>query len=72
MRPWAVPLLFARDDDRLLLTARPARARCVMSLPVRRLPSVSPAIDGVVVAESTFESSANYRSAVLRGRPQPA
>ena len=26
------------------------------------------AIDGLVVAESTFESSANYRSAVIRGR----
>jgi hypothetical protein len=29
------------------------------------------ALDGIVVAESTFNSSANYRSAVVRGRLTP-
>ena len=29
------------------------------------------ALDGIVVAHSTFQSSANYRSAVLRGRLTP-
>lgn len=66
--PWMVPLLYARDGDHILLHGSTgagalrqvaegaAAAFCVM------------AMDGLVVAESTFESSANYRSAVIRGR----
>ena len=65
--PWAVPLLFARDDDRLLLhgsTGAGALRHVTAGAPIAFCVI---AIDGVVVAESTFESSANYRSAVLRG-----
>ena len=65
--PWAVPLLFARDDDRLLLhgsTGAGALRHVTAGAPIAFCVT---AIDGVVVAESTFESSANYRSAVLRG-----
>lgn len=66
-QPWVVPLLFARDGDRVLLhgsTGAGALRHAASGAPVAF--SVT-AIDGVVVAESTFDSSANYRSAVLRG-----
>lgn len=68
--PHVVPLLFARDGDRILVhgstgagalrlvAAGAPAALCVTSL------------DGLVIAESAFESSANYRSAVVRGRLQ--
>lgn len=65
--PWAVPLLFARDGDRILLhgsTGAGALRQVADGAPVAF--SVT-SIDGLVVAESAFESSANYRSAVLRG-----
>lgn len=70
-RPWVVPMLFARDGDRVVLhgstgagalrhvaEGAPA-AFCVMAL------------DGVVVGPSTFSSSANYRSAVVQGHVTP-
>jgi nitroimidazol reductase NimA-like FMN-containing flavoprotein (pyridoxamine 5'-phosphate oxidase superfamily) len=66
-QPWAVPLLFARDGDRLLLhgsTGAGALRHVVAGASVAF--SVT-AIDAIVVAHSTFDSSANYRSAVLRG-----
>lgn len=66
--PWTVPLLYARDGDRILLhgstgagTLRQVAAGAAAAFCVT-------AMDGLVVAESTFESSANYRSAVIRGR----
>lgn len=69
--PWVVPMLFARDGDRILLhgstgagalrqvAAGAPAALCVMS------------VDGLVVAHSTFDSSANYRSAVVTGALTP-
>lgn len=66
--PWAVPLLFARDGDRLLVhgsTGAGALRQVAAGAPAA---FVVAALDGLVVAESTFHSSANYRSAVLRGR----
>ncbi len=65
--PWVVPVLVARDGDRLLVhgstgagalrhvAAGASAAICVTHL------------DALVVAHTTFESSANYRSAVVRG-----
>jgi nitroimidazol reductase NimA-like FMN-containing flavoprotein (pyridoxamine 5'-phosphate oxidase superfamily) len=66
-RPWVVPLLIARDGDRVLLhgsTGAGALRRAAGGAPV--VVSVF-ALDGIVVAHSTFESSANYRSAVVQG-----
>lgn len=66
--PWVVPMLFGRDGDRLLLHGSTGAGL------LRHVAAGAPAafcvtaVDGLVVAESTFESSANYRSAVLRGR----
>ena len=66
-QPWLVPMLYARDGERLLLhgstgagalrhvAAGAAAAFCVY------------AVDGLVLASSMFDHSANYRSAVIRG-----
>lgn len=67
-QPWSVPLLIARDGDRVLLhgsTGAGALRHVVAGSP---LALTVFALDGLVVAESAFDSSANYRSAVLRGR----
>lgn len=66
-RPWVVPLLFARDTDRVLLhgsTGAGALRAAAAGAPVAFCVF---ALDGIVVAHSTFESSANYRSAVIEG-----
>ncbi len=66
-QPWMVPLLYARDGDRVLIHGSTGAGL------LRHFAEGAPAclgvfaLDGLVVAESTFESSANYRSAVLRG-----
>ena len=65
--PWSVPLLVARDGDQVLLhgsTGAGALRHVLTGAPVT-LTVV--ALDGLVVAETAFDSSANYRSAVLRG-----
>ncbi|MGG5258414.1 DUF1272 domain-containing protein [Phycicoccus avicenniae] len=66
-RPWCVPMLFARDGDRILLhgsTGAGALRQVAAGAPAA-LTVVS--VDGMVVAHTTFESSANYRSAVVHG-----
>ena len=70
-QPWAVPMLFARDGDRVLLhgSTGAGALRHVASGAPAALSAIS--VDGMVVAHSTFDSSANYRSAVVRGRLQP-
>ncbi len=66
-RPWAVPMLFARDGDRILLHGSTGAGA------LRHVAAGAPAaltvvaVDGLVVAHSTFDSSANYRSAVVQG-----
>lgn len=66
-RPWAVPMLFARDGDRILIHGSTGAgalrqvahgSEAVLSVHV---------VDGLVLATSMFEHSANYRSAVVRG-----
>lgn len=66
-RPWAVPMLFARDGNRILIHGSTgagalrqvaAGSEGVLSVHV---------LDGLVLATSMFEHSANYRSAVVRG-----
>ncbi|MFK5688112.1 pyridoxamine 5'-phosphate oxidase family protein [Ornithinimicrobium sp. LYQ92] len=65
--PWSVPLLLARDGDRVLLHGSTGAGA------LRHLADGAPltmtvfALDGLVVAHTAFDSSANYRSAVLRG-----
>ncbi len=66
-QPWVVPMLFARDGDRVILhgSTGAGALRHVASGAAAAL--CVTAVDGIVVAESIFESSMNYRSAVLRG-----
>jgi nitroimidazol reductase NimA-like FMN-containing flavoprotein (pyridoxamine 5'-phosphate oxidase superfamily) len=66
-RPLAVPMLYARDGDRVLLhgstgagALRQVAAGAAAVLTVF-------ALDALVVAPTTFESSVNYRSATIRG-----
>ena len=70
-RPWVVPMLHARDGDRIILhgsTAAGALRQIAGGAPVALCVF---ALDGLVVAHSTFESSANYRSAVVQGVAEP-
>ncbi len=70
-RPWVVPMLFARDGDRILLHGSTGAGA------LRQVAAGAPAVlsvtsvDGLVVAHTTFESSANYRSAVVHGELTP-
>ncbi len=69
-RPWVVPMLFARDGDRILLHGSTGAGA------LRHVAAGTPAalsvvaLDGLVVAHTTFDSSANYRSAVVYGTPR--
>lgn len=70
-QPYAVPVAYARDEDRLLLHGSTA------SRLFRRLVEGAPAcvtvtlLDGLVLARSVFESSMNYRSAMVLGSCTP-
>jgi uncharacterized protein len=66
-RPWVVPMLYGRDGDRILLHGS------VGAGALRQVAAGAPAalcvmhIDGWVYAHTLFNSSANYRSAVVHG-----
>lgn len=65
--PWVVPIFYARDGDRLLFhgsTGAGALRAVAAGAPVAFCVA---AMDALVVGATTFDSSANYRSAVLRG-----
>jgi len=65
--PWIVPMLYARVGDRVLLHGSTGAGA------LRHVAAGSPAalcvnhLDGWVYAHTLFDSSANYRSAVVRG-----
>lgn len=66
-RPVVIPTLYVRDGDRLLVhgsnsmgIARAVRTDSSLCIAVSH-------IDGLVVARSAFNSSANYRSVVIHG-----
>ncbi|MGE2712933.1 pyridoxamine 5'-phosphate oxidase family protein [Mycolicibacterium litorale] len=66
-QPWAVPMLVARDGDRLLLHGSTG-AGALRHLAAGAKVCVSAfVLDGVVIAERQFDHSANYRSAVVHG-----
>lgn len=69
--PWTVPMLFARDGDRVVVhgsTGAGALRHVAAGAPVTLTVH---AVDGIVLAHSAFDSSASYRSAVLRGTLEP-
>ncbi|PTR31871.1 hypothetical protein C8K36_101910 [Rhodococcus sp. OK519] len=66
-QPWAVPMLYARLGDRILLhgsTGAGALRQVAAGAPASLCVTL---LDGIVVADNLFNSSANYRSAVVRG-----
>ena len=68
--PWAVPMLFARDGDRIILhgsTGAGALRHVADGAPVT---FTAFALDAIVVSDALFDHSANYRSAVVRGTLQ--
>jgi len=70
-QPWAVPMLYARVGDRILLhgsTGAGALRHVAAGAPVSLCVTL---LDAIVVADNLFDSSANYRSAVVRGRLEP-
>jgi nitroimidazol reductase NimA-like FMN-containing flavoprotein (pyridoxamine 5'-phosphate oxidase superfamily) len=65
--PLAVPMLYARDGDRVLLHGSTgAGARRAVADGAAAVLTVF-AVDALAVAPTTFESSVNYRSATIRG-----
>jgi uncharacterized protein len=66
-RPWVVPMLYGRAGDRILMHGS------VGAGALRQVAAGAPAalcvvhIDGWVYAHTLFDSSANYRSAVVHG-----
>ncbi|WP_262365836.1 pyridoxamine 5'-phosphate oxidase family protein [Gordonia sp. OPL2] len=66
--PWSVPMLAARDGDRLLVhgsSGAGALRHVAAGAPVTFTAFI---VDGLVVADTLFDHSVNYRSAVVRGR----
>lgn len=69
--PWVVPMLFARQGDRILLHGSTGAGA------LRHVAAGAPAafsvvtVDALIIAHSTFDSSANYRSAVVYGDLTP-
>ncbi|GAA4109448.1 pyridoxamine 5'-phosphate oxidase family protein [Knoellia locipacati] len=69
--PWVVPMLFARQGDRILLHGSTGAGA------LRHVAAGAPAalavvaVDALVVGHTTFDSSANYRSAVVHGSLTP-
>lgn len=69
--PWAVPMLYARDGDRILLHGSTGAGA------LRHVAEGRPAaftvlhMDGLIYAHTMFNQSAMFRSAVIRGRLRP-
>ncbi|WP_430335675.1 pyridoxamine 5'-phosphate oxidase family protein [Rhodococcus sp. ACT016] len=69
--PWAVPMLYARVGDRILLhgsTGAGALRHVAAGAPASLCVTL---LDAIVVADNLYNSSANYRSAVVRGHLEP-
>lgn len=71
-QPYVIPTLHARRGDRVYVHGS-AASRTLRALGGGGLPACLTVtlLDGLVFARSTFESSANYRSAVILGLATP-
>ncbi|WP_193045676.1 pyridoxamine 5'-phosphate oxidase family protein [Mycolicibacterium baixiangningiae] len=65
--PWAVPMLVARDGERLLLHGSTGAGALRHIAGGAKVCVSAFVLDGLVIAERQFDHSANYRSAVVRG-----
>ncbi|HEX6236035.1 MAG TPA: pyridoxamine 5'-phosphate oxidase family protein [Acidimicrobiales bacterium] len=68
--PVVIPMLHARDGDRLLLHGSPA-SRLLRAARTADICATTTLIDGLVLARSAFHHSVNYRSVVVMGRATP-
>lgn len=69
--PWSIPIAYARVDDRIVLhgsTGAGALRHVAAGAPVTLTVTH---VDAVIVADTAFDHSMNYRSAVLRGTLAP-
>lgn len=66
--PAVIPMLYARDGDRLLLHGSPA-SRLLRQASTSEICVTVTLVDGLVLARSAFHHSANYRSVVVFGQP---
>lgn len=67
-RPVVIPMVYARDEDRLLVHGSPAtRLLRTLKRGVDLCVTVT-LLDGLVLARSAFHHSVNYRSVVVFGR----
>ena len=64
----SVPILYGRDGDSIVLHGSTGAGTLRLLAAGRPATLCVSAIDGFVYAESLFDSSANYRSAVVTGR----
>lgn len=69
-RTVVIPLLHARVGDDLLLHGSPATRLFRTLKPAPEICVTVTLLDGLVLARSAFHHSANYRSAVVFGRPE--
>ncbi len=69
--PWSVPILVARDGDRLLLHGSTGAGALRHVAAGAKVAVSAFLLDGLVIAERAFDHSANYRSAVVRGVCHP-
>ena len=65
--PWVVPMLYARVGDRILLHGSTGAGALRYVAAGARVALCVTHVDGWIYAHSLFESSANYRSAVVHG-----
>lgn len=72
IRPLAVPTLYVRHEDRILIHGSTGAGALGVKGAGRQVAFCVTAMDALVVAHSTFDSSVHYRSAVLYGEVQPA
>lgn len=70
-QPWSVPMLVARDGDRLLVHGSTGAGALQQVAAGRPATFTAFLVDGLVVAATLFDHSVNYRSAVVRGTLSP-
>ena len=69
--PVVIPMLYARDGDRLLLHGSPASRLLRAGAQGTEMCVTVTLVDGLVLARSAFHHSMNYRSVVVFGRALP-
>lgn len=70
-QPYVIPMIVARDGDRLLLHGSTASRLMRAASSGGNVCVTITHLDGVIAARSVFHSSMNYRSAVVLGRAAP-